>query len=409
MASTAPPPLQVDDLTRAHYDALDGLRGLAIVSVMLYHFCLPHRSFHGADAPWLLQAAQAGWLGVDLFFVLSGFLITGILLETRAHPHYFRNFLGRRFLRIWPLYYASLLVLLVLLPMVMPTVPPQLQGMQDKQIWFWLYAANWLFVQEGGFNNTSGAYFWSLAVEEQFYLVWPLVVYWLAPRTLLRVSLAMLAGSLLLRLVLLRLGVPTGSLYPMTFTHLDGLAVGSFLAVAVRDPALMARVQRLLPWIAGLALGGLAVVRWSDGNLFFWSRAMTSAGYSLAALLFGALLVWALAGDARRGLRRVFTSAFLRQAGKYSYALYVIHVPVAGVAYPLVQRLLARLAPGWGYDLLFVASLAAAFGLSWGLAVLSWHLFEKRILGLKRYFSYSAPGAPAAAAGPGPAVRMPPG
>src|SRR5436190_12154075 len=95
-----------------HYVALDGLRGLAILLVMAYHFCLPYTGFHGHGSGWLLQLAQGGWMGVDLFFVLSGFLITGILVDTRAHPHYFKVFFGRRFLRIWPLYYASLLVLL---------------------------------------------------------------------------------------------------------------------------------------------------------------------------------------------------------------------------------------------------------------------------------------------------------
>src|SRR5206468_181748 len=86
------------------------------------------------------------------------------------------------FLRIWPLYYMGLLVLLVLLPTVLPSVPPQLQGMRDKQAWFWLYAANWLFAREGSFGHTSGAYLWPLAVEEQFHIVWPLVVGGLRPR-----------------------------------------------------------------------------------------------------------------------------------------------------------------------------------------------------------------------------------
>ena len=192
----------VNNMTRTHFLPLDGLRGLAILLVMLYHFCLPHRSFHGREPGVLLQFAQGGWMGVDLFFVLSGFLITGILLETRHQPHYFRNFLGRRFLRIWPLYYLSLLVLLVLIPMALSQASPELQGMRDKQAWFWLYAANWLFASEGGFTQTSGGYFWSLAVEEQFYLLWPFLVYALSERSLLRVSMALLALSLVARVVL---------------------------------------------------------------------------------------------------------------------------------------------------------------------------------------------------------------
>src|SRR6185437_12950549 len=142
--------------------------------------------------------------------------------------------------RIWPLYYLSLLVLLVLVPLVLhlaqQPVPDTLRSMQHKQPWFWLYAANWLFAREQGFGTTSGGYFWSLAVEEQFYLLWPLVVYLLSERALLRTSLSMLAASLVLRIILSHLGCDTNSLYVMTFTHLDGLAVGSSLAVCLRDP-----------------------------------------------------------------------------------------------------------------------------------------------------------------------------
>src|SRR6185369_11722869 len=148
-------------ITSGHLLQLDGLRGVAILLVMVYHFCLPHPGFHGHSSGFLLQWAQGGWMGVDLFFVLSGFLITGILVETREQRHYFRNFLARRFLRIWPLYYLSLLLLVVLVPMAMSTTPPELQSMREEQAWFWLYGANWLFALEGGFSRTSGGYFWS--------------------------------------------------------------------------------------------------------------------------------------------------------------------------------------------------------------------------------------------------------
>ena len=143
----------------AHYAQLDGLRGVAILLVMFYHFILPHENANSHTANWLPQLLHCGWIGVDLFFVLSGFLITGILVGTRGSPHYFRNFLARRFLRIWPLYYLSLVVLLVMLPMLVPA-SAALQSMQQKQAWFWLYGANWLFAAEQGFKQTSGGYFW---------------------------------------------------------------------------------------------------------------------------------------------------------------------------------------------------------------------------------------------------------
>src|SRR5262249_21241494 len=113
----------VSELTRAHYVQLDGLRGLAILMVMVYHFCLTIPGLQAQHVGLPLQLAQAGWMGVDLFFVLSGFLITNILIETRSTRHYFRNFIARRTLRIWPLYYLNLLVFFVVLPLVVQTLP----------------------------------------------------------------------------------------------------------------------------------------------------------------------------------------------------------------------------------------------------------------------------------------------
>jgi peptidoglycan/LPS O-acetylase OafA/YrhL len=380
------------DATRTHYAQLDGLRGLAILLVMFYHFCLPHPAFHGKGAPWVLQVAQSGWMGVDLFFVLSGFLITGILVETRTHQHYFRNFLARRFLRIWPLYYLSLVVLLVLPSFMLTSVPPQVSGMQEKQAWFWLYAANWLFALEGGFTQTSGGYFWSLAVEEQFYLIWPFVVYVLSDRQLLRVSIALLAMSLLLRVALSSFGVSPSALYAMTFTHLDGLAMGACLAICVREPHLMARVQRVLPWAAAAAVAGLIATRVLDGDFFFWSRQMATFGYTCCAILFGALLVWSLGAQAERPLGRILSTGWMRQMGKYSYALYLVHVPIAGALFPPVTRALEPLQSALGYDAAFACFVLIAFAASWIAACLSWYLFEKRILALKRYFTYEPTG-----------------
>lgn len=399
---------KITRLTQGHFAELDGLRGLAILLVVVYHFFLPYKGFHSADPAWPLQAAQAGWMGVDLFFVLSGFLITGILMETREQPHYFRNFLGRRFLRIWPLYYLSLVVLLVLLPAVMPSIPPELQSMRDKQIWFWLYGANWLFASEGGFAHTSGGYFWSLAVEEQFYLVWPFVVYALSRRALLRFSLALLAVSLVSRVVLTQMGVNGNVLYTMTFTHLDGLAVGSSLAILLRSPDTAERVAKLMPAVALAAALGLVAVRLADGNAFFWSRNMAAYGYTLIVVLFGSLLVHVAIGGARaRVARWIFSRGFMTQCGKYSYALYMVHVPIASLLYPLVMRHLDRFKPIIGYEGLFIIFFAVAFAVSWGVAVASWYLFERHVLALKRHFSYvgEARAPEASRSGPGTPQR----
>ena len=379
----------VTSITRTHYAQLDGLRGLAILLVVFYHFSLPHRDFHGAGAGVVLQLAQAGWMGVDLFFVLSGFLITGILVETREQPHYFRNFLGRRFLRIWPLYYLNLFVLLLLLPALIPTVPAQLSGMQEKQGWFWLYGANWLFALEGGFGKTSGGYFWSLAVEEQFYLLWPVVVFKLSGRALLRTSLALLFFSLGSRIVLSELGTSPGTLYTMTFTHLDGLAIGSCLAICSRSSDLSERVARLAPTAVIGGLIGLLAVRLVDHNFFFWSKAMATYGYTCVALLSGGLLTYVMRAERSSLLNRVFSNRAMASCGKYSYALYLVHVPVAGLLFPLTFRILDKLTGLTSYDLKFGVFVAVSFAVSYGMSVASWYVFEGPIMKLKKHFKYS--------------------
>ena len=403
------PAAVIANFTQTHFTQVDGLRGMAILLVMIYHFCLPYVGFHGHGSGFMLQLAQGGWMGVDLFFVLSGFLITGILVETREQKHYFTNFLARRFLRIWPLYYLSLLGLLVVLPLVMASVPPELQSMRDKQGWFWLYAANWLYAIEGGFSRTSGGYLWSLAVEEQFYLLWPLVVYALSSRNLLRTCITLLFVSLVSRIALTHLGVSSGSLYTMTFTHLDGLVVGASIAICLRSANATASVVRLLPAVTVVAALGLVVIRLVDGDLFYWSRYMATYGYTLIAVLFGALLVTVLRTDSKASFSRVlFSNRFMTRCGKYSYALYMVHVPVASLLHPLVMGASDKFKPLVGYEMTYVLFIAASFLVSWGLAVASWNLFEKPILSLKRHFSYS-PEGPKAGAVPDSGVRKQPG
>jgi peptidoglycan/LPS O-acetylase OafA/YrhL len=374
------------DLKRTHYVALDGLRGLAILLVVIYHFGRMHLDAHEPDAGFLLGFTQFGWMGVDLFFVLSGFLITGILLETKNGAHYFRNFLARRFLRIWPIYYLNLLLFFVVAPLLLDSLPQELQSMREKQAWFWLYGANWLFAREGSFEATGGGYFWSLAVEEQFYLVWPLVVYWCSRKSLTVLCVLLFLTSMAGRIVLISQGVSTNAAYAMTFTHLEPLVVGAFLALAIRRPEGSRELERAFAVGAAVALAGLAYVRLADGNFYFWSRHMASYGYTLAAILFGYTLLHTFRSSETQLAGRVFRNRFMVATGRYSYALYLAHVPIAHVAYEAIVRdaVTARL----GYNLTYVLFFGVAFALSWFASWLSWQVFEQHVLRLKKYFSY---------------------
>jgi peptidoglycan/LPS O-acetylase OafA/YrhL len=160
-----------------HIPALDGLRGIAILSVMLLHFTNAIAALPGSPTSAARSVFGWGWTGVDLFFVLSGFLITGILLDSKGHPLYFRSFYARRALRIFPLYYAALFLFFVV-PRAIPSVPATYSFAWHDQRWFWFYLGN--FHPLGPDAKQFIGQFWSLAIEEQFYLVWPLLI-WLTP------------------------------------------------------------------------------------------------------------------------------------------------------------------------------------------------------------------------------------
>src|SRR4051794_24796932 len=230
---------------RSHWPALDGLRGTAILAVLVCHYSalLPQSPAVGT--------LQIGWAGVDLFFVISGFLITGILLDARGTPNYFRNFYARRVLRIFPLYYGILAVtLLSMLAVRLATAPHGDAGLRQlwaAQPWLWTFTVNFWMPLQPTWNRWAEIVIplWSLSVEEQFYLVWPLVVWRSSDRALIRTCLAVMVGVLFLRLVLTAIRVDWFALYTMTPTRADALAAGALVAVLLRLPDGERRARRL--------------------------------------------------------------------------------------------------------------------------------------------------------------------
>jgi peptidoglycan/LPS O-acetylase OafA/YrhL len=394
MADPPVPPRTAVTASGTHLPALDGLRGIAILGVMVFHFFL----FSGIEPKswfedFIFSCGEVGWCGVDLFFVLSGFLITGILFDTRNRSGALKTFYWRRALRIFPLYYGFLALRFFVLPRLAPASHP-LWIPLGRQLWQWSYLSNIQIAVRGWEGLPYDLqHFWSLAIEEQFYLIWPWLVFSLSRRALLRICAATVVGALLLRVVLDGRGLWLPS-YVLTSTRLDPLAVGAALALIWRQPgdsAVAARWSRPVLIVAGASLALMFVLR---RGLRFQDPIVGTLGFSLLAILFGALLFMSLSapatGRAMGRTRRVLTSAPLRFLGKYSYALYVFHQPIAWRLSAL--GLGAVLIPKVGGRLPAVACFAAvALALSLVAALASWNLWEKYFLKLKRRFAYRRP------------------
>jgi len=369
---------------RGHLVPLDGLRGLAILLVLLLHFTTDMELADGTLAASVRSVFQIGWIGVDLFFVLSGFLITGILADNKGSDRYFSAFYARRALRILPVYFLAVFAAFHLLPRLFDGFDTG--GLRTESA-FWLFLMN--FVQLPDQLARTVGHFWSLAIEEQFYLMWPLLVFLVTPRQARRIALLTVILSPMARYVAILTGVSGGSIYHFTPFRLDGLATGAFIALSMRDAEARGGLDRLSR-IAGIGASAVAVVLYGPVHIPepLSYRLDFTIGFSSLCIGFGALLtrVVLAAPDAR--LSRVLSSRALVTLGTYSYAMYLVHVPMLRV----VSKLAAP--PQWPgsqqWPLLWVLGYTTVLGLlTLGVAMVSWHLVEKRFLALKRHFPYA--------------------
>ncbi len=378
----------------AKIPALDGVRGFAILLVLCVHLqqtgAVPER-YH-----LLNTAMHAGWCGVDLFFVLSGFLITLGLLESKGAVNYFSAFYMRRVLRIFPLYYLVLL-LAVLASVVLGGYEPrgqiflgslgQVNGPLFPSALGWVshvfYVQNWWMpLAEPHSRNVLG-HFWSLGVEEQFYLAWPLCVYLLPRNRLITVAVTICAAVLGLRFLLAISGVPSETIVRNTITRSDTLMAGALCAIVVRDSALLARVSRWLPLVAGFGAAYVIAVGFIVKSEAAQVYDTVTFGFTALALVFGSLVLWGyLFNGTGTPLDRALSVQPLMKLGKYSYGLYVYHLPVVYAA-----KIWLGPSPWFGRSallgLLFCIVTAAV---ALAIAIASYEIFEKRFLRLKSRF-----------------------
>jgi peptidoglycan/LPS O-acetylase OafA/YrhL len=377
--------------------ALDGVRGLAILLV------LAHNLDPFPDGSRLLEhgvelATNFGWVGVQLFFVLSGYLISGILLDTRGAPGYYRGFFGRRVLRIFPLYYGVLVLALVILP-ALGLAPDRLLEDREHRIWLWTYLINW--AEPLGAGVAAFPHFWSLAVEEQFYLVWPAVVSRTTPRRLLQVAIALAVIAFASRLGLLLAGANEQMPYMFTICRMDALGLGGAVAALLRIPGGREAAVRWRGRVTGAAsavfVAGLIATRGYARTSFLGQ----TLGYTILAVTFAALVLLTVV-DHKQGHKQghepghepgrergrgwigaAFENAALRSFGKYSYAIYLFHQPLNQMVGQPVLHALVPQRIGLAAGLAYMVSVTAA---SYAIAVVSYHAYEKHFLALKRYF-----------------------
>jgi len=365
-------------LDPGHYPELDGLRGLAILLVLYFH-C---RRIHKPSTVWewhYYTFLETGWVGVDLFFVLSGFLITGFLLGTVQQERYFGRFYLRRALRIFPLYY-SMLILVSLASLLGWAVAGQPSWIE--YVSYWVYLQNWLV--PGGLRPIEPiGHFWSLAIEEQFYLLWPVLILLAAPRN----SVGWLCGLTIAVSVIVRIGLVAAGVqgvYFCTVSHLDALAAGAGLAYFSRQQGSLSRLHRPAIAVGTFSAIAVLVIGIRQQGFYGHDAEVLKFGLLSLALLFTSLLVLAYTSRADGFWRRLLRNRWLRLVGTVSYGIYVVHFPII-----LLLEGIWPYAHGnfWLDQLAFLPVVMAG---SMMVAWTSFRYLEKPILDLKLRFAPSA-------------------
>lgn len=346
---------------------LDGLRAVAVFAVIAFHYTL--------GTPFANRATGFGWVGVDLFFVLSGYLITSILLASRTRPNYFTNFYARRTLRIFPVYFLLLALYVVAARALGGPQPWSYWGMHAaflsatvEHFRSWSFAAPaWVY---GGVTVL-----WSLSIEEQFYLFWAPVVRWLRPAGLWLVLAAAVAGAPLLRHVMHTRYYPEYRFLP---GRCDSLAFGAILALALQHwqirPAVLRRGFATAGSMAALAL--TALLFWTGGQRS--NLAFATLGYTVLAVGFTAVVgLTALNAGGPGVLVRCLRWRPAQYLGRISYTVYLVHYPVLLLIGGLVGGIVGR--SHGGLIVRDLLSLAAALA----VAAASWHWLEAPILHFK--------------------------
>ncbi len=300
--------LQIDYIPGTYVKEFDGWRGLGICFVVLAHY-FP-AIFNGS------------WVFMEMFFVMSGFLITGILVDSKSKKHYYKNFILRRVLRVFPLYYLALVILFFLLPHSWL----DLGYYRTHQVWFWTYMENWLFSIDGWPQVKALHHFWSLAIEEQFYIVWPIVVWLFSTKGLMRCCIFLFFFSIVFRNTGMHFGFVMPFPYVATFGRMEGIVLGAIIAVLVRtDKSILEKYTYVVTVVSGiLAFAAFLLaksVRMDDPVHYI-------VNYTLVDIFFAGMIVMTMCGNELFHFKQLLNRPVFKQLGIMSYCIYIFHYPI---------------------------------------------------------------------------------
>jgi len=364
------------------YPELDGVRGIAIVLTILSNTLITQETGMGG-AIWR-GGAHVGWIGVQVFFVLSGFLITEILVRSVCGPNFLRNFYARRALRIFPVYFLFLIIV---------TIVYSRSGQQFPihPLCYWLFVSNICIANAGHWVDGMVGPTWSLAVEEHFYLVWPLVILAVPRPGLLRIAAAVAGASLLLRYAMTWSGESL-SVYVLTQTRIDGLAAGAMIALVVQRSNDPGRLQSIARWLLGIGTATVVLVGAVAGTFRYDHPLVQTLGYTaLTAAASGLILNLVVSQDPDQSLRRLLRFAPVVHLGFYSYAMYLFH----GIFMHMIRTMYEThpdLTVTEKFSLVDQAVLTLTVtAMAFIAAVASYHGLERHFLALRRYVSRETP------------------
>jgi peptidoglycan/LPS O-acetylase OafA/YrhL len=346
-----------------YYKELDGVRAIAAVMVMIFHYF----ATVGGNSNLLVQVkkiAAIGQTGVSLFFVLSGFLITRILMASRQAPNFFSNFYIRRSLRIFPLYFLFLVIYFFIVPTFLQTrtIP------FAEQKYFWVYLQN--FAMTFNWQSDGPEHFWSLAVEEHFYLFWPLVIYFLTNKKVVYFIIFIILLAIIVRVGLLHNGLET---FYFTFARMDELAIGALLAILeIKNLLNTKNNKKILLGLLIVAVPSLLLWPYFSGS----SNAMMQVvKYLLLSVTYFFTIAYIISTKEQNLLKRLLKTKPFSYTGKISYGLYVYH--------PLCFLICTK----YFTTNNFFVNIGVAFLFAYIIATISFYFIEAQFLKFKAKFS----------------------